>query len=116
MIIAGKEYGIGSSRDWAAKNKPFRYKGSIKEGTAIFFGQNHLEVIRADQYKKMLAAFKGKRIQIGTSFNNPVPGSLGAWLQSNVTKRAVASYVAPILIKEGYAYIPGEDRTEIVFK
>lgn len=99
-----------------SRNRPFRYKGSVKEGTTIFFGQNRVEVITVNQYEKMLAAFTGKRVQIGTSFNNPGAGSLGAWLQSNVTKRAVASYVAPILIKEGYAYIPGDDKTDIVFK
>jgi hypothetical protein len=99
-----------------SRNRSFRYKGSVKEGTTIFFGQDRVEVIRVDQYKKMLATFTGKRVPIGTSFNNPGAGSLGAWLQSNVTKRAIASYVAPILIKEDYACIPGEDKTEILFR
>ena len=30
-------------------------------------------------------------------------GSVGEWLQNNVTKTAIASYVGAILIHEGYA-------------
>ncbi|MEH7886358.1 hypothetical protein V7654_18825 [Bacillus sp. JJ1609] len=121
VLVSGKNHSYDKDVDTIelktlSRNRTFRYKGSVKEGTTIFFGQNRVEVVKADQYKIMHAAFTGKRVQIGTSFNNPGAKSLGAWLQSNITKRAIASYVAPILIKERYATIPGENKTEIVFR
>ncbi len=33
----------------------------------------------------------------------PPKGSLGEWLQTNVTRSAIACYVASILVIEGYA-------------
>jgi hypothetical protein len=46
---------------------------------------------------------------MGTSRDNPPTGSVGAWLQENVTKTAIASYVGPILLSEGLASrVPGE--------
>ena len=40
---------------------------------------------------------------IGTSRTDPPRNSVGEWLQLNVTRTALASYVGPILITEGYA-------------
>nr|WP_263324350.1 hypothetical protein [Neobacillus sp. Marseille-Q6967] len=53
---------------------------------------------------------------IGMSFTNPPSESVGAWLLENVSTRAMASYVAPIQIKKGYATLNGESKTELVFK
>lgn len=51
----------------------------------------------------LLTHFKGMRVPCGTSRDKPQIGSLGEWLQGNVTKTAIASYVAAILVHEGYA-------------
>ncbi|MEH7014613.1 hypothetical protein V7087_28030 [Neobacillus niacini] len=40
----------------------------------------------------------------------------GAWLLEHISTRALASYVAPILIEEGYAMLNGDSKTEIIFK
>ena len=42
-------------------------------------------------------------MNIGTSRDSAPKGSIGEWLQANVTKTAIASYVGPILINEGFA-------------
>lgn len=98
------------------KNKSFFYKGSVENGTTILFGHNRYAVITADQYEDLLNYFRGRAVSIGTSFTNPPNDSLGAWLLEYVPGRALASYVAPVLIKEGYATLNGECKTEILFK
>jgi hypothetical protein len=40
---------------------------------------------------------------VGTSRDCPPAGSVGEWLQENVTKLAIASYLAPILVHRGDA-------------
>lgn len=98
------------------KNKMFFYKGSVANGTTILFGQNKYAVITADQYKELLNKFKGRTVFIGTSFTNPPSDSMGAWLLKNISTRALASYVAPILINEGYAILSDDTKKEIFFK
>jgi len=98
------------------KNRPFFYKGSVKKGTTILFGHNKYAVITAEQYKQLINYFKGRTVSIGTSFTNPPIDSMGAWLIEHVSTRALASYVAPILIKEEYAMVNEDRKTEIVFK
>jgi hypothetical protein len=98
------------------KNKPFFYKGSVEKGTTILFGHNKYAVIKAEQYKELLNYFKGRTVPIGTSFTNPSSDSMGAWLLEHISTRALASYVAPILIEEGYAKLNGESKKEIMFK
>jgi hypothetical protein len=49
-------------------------------------------------------------VDIGTSRTDPPRGSVGEWLQLNVSKRAIASYVGPILIAEGYAEKAGRPK------
>ncbi len=87
---------------WAEKSR-FSYTGSVKKGTKIIYGDNNEIFINAEDYIKLLEHFKGLSVEIGTSRDNPPKGSMGDWLLQNVTKTAVASYVGPILIKEGYA-------------
>lgn len=90
------------------KGSKFNYDGSLKEGVSLFFGKNTIEYISIEQCSHLIHQFKGKRVFIGTSRDKPQPGSLGEWLKDNVTKRATASYVAPILVREGYATVIGK--------
>jgi hypothetical protein len=81
----------------------FEYKGSVKEGTIIFYGSGHSKFLKAAIYKKMLRHFVGRIVYCGTSRTDPQKGSLGEWLKANVSKTALASYVGAILVREGYA-------------
>lgn len=75
----------------------------MRGGTTITFGRGWQASVSAEQYRALLTRFAGDTVSAGTSRTDPPAGSLGEWLQENVTKVAIASYVAPILIAEGYA-------------
>lgn len=87
---------------WAGRSN-FSYCGSVKTGTIIQFGKAGEVFVSAAAYKKLIKNFCGKEVNIGTSRDNALAGSVGRWLQENITKTAIASYVGPILIEEGYA-------------
>jgi len=100
---------------WAGKIG-FHYDGSVQTGTDIWYGSKpHSTEVTRQEYKRLLEHFKGRTITLGTSRQPPV-GSVGAWLQERVTKRAIASYVGPILVHEGYAERVPSDSTKIRFK
>ena len=54
-------------------------------------------------YCDLLAHFGTRTVLVGTGRRALPAGSLGDWLHSKVTSRSVASYVAAILVREGYA-------------
>jgi hypothetical protein len=85
------------------------------QGTRIVYGSGFSVTISADQYAALLNHFRGRIVNIGTSRTDRPPGSVGEWLQDNVTKVAVASYVGPILIEEGYAEKVRDGEPEIRF-
>lgn len=99
-------------RTWAGKSS-FNYTGSVKIGTKITYGNGHSIKVSAAQYNNLLGHFRGRTVSMGTSRDCPPKGSIGEWLQMHVTKTAVASYVGPILINEGYAE---KDGSNIKFK
>lgn len=96
-------------KTWAAKSK-FSYTGSVNQGTRITYGRGFSLSISASQYAELLNHFRGTTVDIGASRTDPPRGSVGEWLQSNVTKVAIASHVGPILIVEGYAEKAGGSR------
>ena len=100
---------------WAGRSG-FEYSGSVQAGTEILYGKKpYRQRITVAQYRGLLTHFKGATVGIGTSRTSPTPGSVGEWLQANVTKTAIASYVGPILLEEGYAKrVPGA-RSKIRF-
>jgi len=88
---------------WGGRTR-FRYAGSVKEGTTIIYGKKHNSItVSSQDYERLLSHFRGRVVDIGTSRDKPPAGSVGEWLQKNVTKTAIASYVGAILIVEGYA-------------
>ncbi len=99
---------------WAGKSK-FQYKGSVEQGAKIYFGNGQYIKVRPGQFANMLEHFAGCTVKVGTSRTNPPRDSLGTWLMENVTKTAIASYVAPILIAEGLAYRDEEDPASLRF-
>ena len=101
---------------WAGRSK-FRYSGSVATGTEIWYGKKpYRQRITAAQYRALLRHFKRATVGIGTPRTNFAAGSVGEWLQANVTKTAVASYVGPILLEEGYAERVSGATSEIRFK
>ena len=100
-------------KTWTGKSN-FSYIGSVKQGIKITYGRDYSLSISATQYAELLDYFRGHTVDIGTSRTNPPRGSIGEQLQSNVTKTAIASYVGPILIAEGYA--KKADGSKIMFK
>ena len=102
-----------SIETWAGRSQ-FDYTGCIAVGTEISFGESSTVTVTAQQYAALRGAFLGQVVHVGTSFDNPQSGSVGEWLQNNVTRTAIASYVAPILIREGYAVRESETEIRIV--
>ena len=101
---------------WAGHSS-FEYTGSVAAGTEILYGKKrNRKRITAAQYHALLSHFKGATVGIGTSRTNPTLGSVGEWLQANVTKTAMASYLGPILLEEGYAERVLGATSEIRFK
>ena len=100
---------------WARRSE-FHYDGSVEAGTDIWYGREpyHTRVTEG-QYTSLLREFRGGLVSLGTS-RQPPSGSVGAWLMEYVTKRAIASYVGPILVHEGYAERVPSDSTKIRFK
>jgi len=97
---------------WAGRSK-FSYEGSLTEGVTIYFGAGHKQRILGCQWANLLEAFSGKTVKVGTSRHQPPRGSLGEWLKSVVTRIAIASYVAPILIHQGVAERVADDTSLI---
>lgn len=87
--------------------------GSVEAGTLIIYGNNRRVNFSAKDFSKLLQHFKGRIVAIGTSHTEPPKDSVGEWIKDNTSKPAIASYLGPILIKEGYAEKVG--RSEIRF-
>ena len=101
-------------KTWGGKSE-FSYDGSVSTGTKIWYGQGWLARVSADQYRALLRHFRLAETEMGTSRDTAPKGSVGIWLQENVTKSAIACYVGPILLHEGYAVrVPGQ-RSRIRF-
>lgn len=97
---------------WAGRSS-FSYTGTAKQGTEILYGRaNSPILVTGLQYQRLLDHFRGRTVKCGTSRTNRPAGSLGDWLTKNVTKTAVASYVAAVLVNEHYAKRQGD---KIVF-
>jgi hypothetical protein len=89
-------------KTWGGRSD-FRYSGSVVTGTEIVYGRGWKVKVSADQYNALRQYFKGRIVPAGTSRTLHPKDSLGEWLQTNVIKSAIACYVAPILVSEGYA-------------
>ena len=100
-------------KTWAGQSS-FAYTGSVRDGTEIIYGSGFKVNLSPENYSNLIKHFSKNTVDIGTSRDAAPKGSLGEWLQKNVIKTAIASYVGPILIKEGYAEKVG--RSQIRFK
>ncbi|MEW5870372.1 MAG: hypothetical protein AB1894_13945 [Chloroflexota bacterium] len=87
---------------WGGRSQ-FEYSGSVETGTDIVYGKGWNVRVDAEDYVALRHHFLNRIVPVGTSRTDPPADSLGAWLIANVTITAIASYVAPILVLEGYA-------------
>lgn len=85
---------------WGGKST-FNYSGDVQIGTEILFGRGQIRKVTAMQYDVLRQHFLNQVVVVSASRTGS--GGLGEWLKTNVTKSAIASYVAPILVREGYA-------------
>ena len=99
---------------WAGRSL-FKFSGFVREGTIIYYGEEFKYTIKIsqEQYNTLIKHFRGQIAEAGTSRTDPPRGSVGEWLQQNVNRTAIASYVCPILIDQKYVERAG--RTEIRF-
>lgn len=100
---------------WGGRSR-FKYEGSVVDGTLIHYGKAWSVRVSAEQYRALLNRFKGMEADMGTSRDTAPAGSVGTWLQENVTKTAIASYVGPILVEEGYAERIPKQSSKIRFR
>lgn len=90
---------------WGGGKALFTYGGSVKTGTIIGYGDGFKSraKITASQYEEILRQFAGKEVPVGTSIDNPPPGSVGEWIKANINKSGLMSYIGAILVHEGFA-------------
>ena len=100
-------------KTWGGRSH-FDYSGSVESGTDIVYGQGWKVSMSAQKYTTLRRHFLNRVVPVGTSFTDPPSDSLGAWLQANVTRTAIAIYVAPILVLEGYAERVGKHDIRII--
>lgn len=87
---------------WGGRSE-FEYQGNVQQGTVIIYGNNNRITITAEQYQQLINHFVGQNVTVSPERTDPEAGSLEDWLHQNVTRTAIASYVAPILVQEGIA-------------
>jgi hypothetical protein len=87
---------------WGQRSR-FSYAGSVRTGTTISCRSGYLIFVTPEVYSSLLDHFQGMAVDAGASTIDPPAHSVGEWLRANLTKTAVACYVCPILIDEGFA-------------
>ena len=86
-----------------ARGVEFSYERTPEDDILIRYGRSRTTAIAGSDYDRLVQRFSGQVVTVGTSRDAPAHGSIGEWLQKNVTRTAIASYVAPILVHEGDA-------------
>jgi len=99
---------------WSGRSK-FRYTGSLKSGVKILYGSDskYAVTLTSNELDRLLDHFIGSKDRLNTSRTAAIPGSVGDWIKSNITKTAITPYLGPILIFEGYAR---KDNAYIIFR
>lgn len=98
---------------WGGRST-FEYEGCIQTGTVIFFGTGQQETITLEQWQLLRNHFLGRVVEIGTSRDNPPPGSMGEWFYQNIHNQALMSYVGVILVREYYAVRENDTQLRVV--
>ena len=83
-----------------AKAAEFSYERTPDGSIRIEYGKRSEISISATDYERLIKTFSRQSVPLGASRDNPPTGSVGEWLQHNVTKTAIASYIGAILVYE----------------
>jgi excisionase family DNA binding protein len=89
-----------------AGRSTFRISGDVETGAQIWPGDMRYPInFSKEKFTALLSWGRSKgEVRLGASFSGPDDGSLGQWIQQTLpTKMNPASYVAGLLIEEGYA-------------
>jgi len=87
---------------WKRRSQ-FVYNGNVNIGTEIIYGNNRRISVSTQQYQTLINHFHGQIVEVSPSRTDPAAGSLEQWLHQNITRTAIANYVAPILVEEHIA-------------
>jgi hypothetical protein len=83
---------------------PFQYRQMQNGDRQIEYGSLPFRAtITQEVYQQLVQHFSGKTVCLGAVYDNPPPGSLGAWLSECLPGRNLAMYVGSILVEEGQA-------------
>lgn len=89
----------------------FTYEGSVSLGLRLTFGETRQTArVSAEALRRLLDHFTDMPgpVAIGASRDKPPLGSLGAWWIAHQSRRQLASYLAAVLVEEGYAQKSGD--------
>ncbi|WP_342433460.1 hypothetical protein [Neobacillus sp. FSL H8-0543] len=89
-----------------ARGALFQYEGSIKDGINIVYGDlRSQKIVAQDKIQLLLNNFSNKTVPIEETrtIADLNEGSLGHWLNTHENGPVITSYVAAILVHEGYA-------------
>jgi hypothetical protein len=80
-------------------NSTFQFRPDAAQGFYIRFGSTPQTVhVSRHVIEQIQRDFGGRLVPVGTSRTDPPGGSLGEWLQANLTRTATASYVGALLV------------------
>lgn len=98
---------------WGGRSS-FEYTGSVATGTEIAYGKSRKVTVTKQQYASLRKHFLKRVVPVGTSRTDMPEDSIGEWLRDNVKEAAIATYVAAILLSEGYAERVGKHDIKIL--
>lgn len=97
------------------RSAEFTYEGSVSAGLRLTYGPSRTSTrVTAEALRQLLDHFNqiDGPVEIGASRTNSPPGSLGAWWKEHQPGPQLASYLAAVLVAQGYAQVAG---TRLVF-
>ena len=82
---------------------PFQYR-TVRGDRLIEYGSLPFQAtVTPDIFEEIVIRFRGQTVPLGAAYDNPPPGSLGAFLDEKLPGRNLAVYVGSILVHEGAA-------------
>jgi len=80
---------------------PFQYRRIENGDCQIEYGSLPFrETITQEVFQEILLYFQGKKVLLGATYDDPPPGSLGAWLVERIPGPNLAMYIGSILVHE----------------
>ena len=97
--VPARPTGEWRQMDTWAGGSTFQFRQDDAQGYFIRFGGSPQVVhVSREFIQRIQREFGGRMVSVGTSRTDPPSGSLGEWLQVNLTRTATASYVGALLV------------------